>query len=203
MHLNLLRNEELLSHQREELLSMKEVRRKVAEYQKKNQINQIPRLNAMELRHIQVSLNSAETLNEKARSTITSAKKECRRIWDSANTLIKELDLPQLEVMETILPDDSWVGVMEEAQQQRRESIRGIKELKWKDVQSTLVDEARFQALIESWRAKVEISLQKRVVKGLCQSKYALENYKSENLLPLTHVHDQWESLLDQPERSQ
>jgi len=203
MHLNLLRNEELLSHQREELLSMKEVRRKVAEYQKKNQINQIPRLDAMDLRHIQVSLNSAETLNEKARSTITSAKKECRRIWDSASTLIKELDLPQLEVMETILPDDSWVGVMEAAQQKRRESIREIKELKWKDVQSTLVDEARFQALIESWRIKVEISLQKRVMKGLCQSKYALENYKSENLLPLTNAHDQWESLLDQPERSQ
>ena len=80
MHLNLLRNEELLSLQGEEINIMKGVRRKVTEYQRKNQIDQIQRLDAMELKHIQVSLNSAETLNEKAWSTITSAKKECRRI---------------------------------------------------------------------------------------------------------------------------
>ena len=157
----------------------------------------------MELKHIQVSLNSAETLNEKACSTITTAKKECRRIWDSASMLIKELGLPQLELTETILPDDSWVEAMEAVQQEKRESIREIKELKWEDVKTTLVDEARFQSLIESWRIRVEISLQKKVMKGICQSKYALENYKSENLLPLTAAHDQWEALLEQPEHSQ
>ena len=157
----------------------------------------------MELKHIQVSLNSAEILNEKACSTITSAKKECRRICDSARTLIKELGLPQLELSETILPDDSWVGAMEAAQQEQRESIRKIRELKWEDIKTTLVDEARLQSLMESWRIRVEISLQKKVMKGICQAKYALENYKSESLLPLTNALDQWESLLDQPEHSQ
>lgn len=117
--------------------------------------------------------------------------------------MIKELGLPQLELTETILPDDSWVGAMEAAQQEKRESIRVIKELKWEDVKTTLVDEARFQSLIESWRIRVDISLQKKVMKGICQAKYALENYKSENLLPLIDAHDQWESLLDQPEHSQ
>ena len=182
---------------------MKGVRRKVAEYQRENQIDQIPRLDAMELKHIQISLNSAETLNDNACNTITSAKKECRRIWDSASTLVKELGLPQLELTETILPDDSWVGAMEAAQQEKRESIREMTELNWENVKTTLVDEAHFQSLMESWRIKVEISLQKKVMKGICQAKYALESFKSENLLRLTSAHDQWEYLLDQPEHSQ
>ena len=65
------------------------------------------------------------------------------------------------------------------------------------------IDETRLQAQIESWRAKTEISLQKKVMKGVFQSNYALENYKSENLLPLTDAHDQWETFLDQPDHAQ
>ena len=40
-------------------------------------------------------------------------------------------------------------------------------------------------------------------MKGVCQSNYVLENYKSENLLPLTDAHDQWEVFLDQLDRAQ
>ena len=182
---------------------MKEIRKKVIEYQKQNQTDQIQQFSVMELKRIQVDLNSGEVLNDEACGIITSAKKESRRIWDSVSTLIKEAGLPQLEMMETILPENSWVATMEATQQAKRENIRQIKELRWEDVKSTLVDETRLQAQIESWRTRTEISLQKKVMKGVCQYNYALENYKSENLLPLTDAHDQWEAFLDQIDHTQ
>ena len=63
MHQDLLRNEELLNQQKEELHSMKEIRRKLSEYQKQNQSDQIPRFSAMELKRLQVTINSGENLN--------------------------------------------------------------------------------------------------------------------------------------------
>ena len=102
---------------------MKEIRKKVIEYQKQNQMDQNQQFSAMELNRIQVYLNSGEVMNEEACGIITSAKKECRRIWDSASTLIKEAGLPQLEMMETILAKNSWVEAMEATQQAKRENI--------------------------------------------------------------------------------
>lgn len=176
---------------------------KLIDFQKQHQTDQIRQFSAMELKRIQVNLNSREVLNEEACSIVASAKKECRRIWDSANTLIKEAGMPQLEMMETILAENSWVEATEVAQQAKRDSIRRIKDLRWEDVKSTLLDETRLQAQIDSWHTKTEISLLKMVMKGVCQSNYALENYKSKNLLPLTDAHDQWEIFLDQPNHAQ
>ena len=119
------------------------------------------------------------------------------------NTLIEEAGLPRIGRWETTLSESSWVEAMRAAQQARRDGILQMKELRWEDVKLTLVDENRLQAQIESWCAATEINLQKKVMKGVCRSSYALERFKSESLLPLTDAHDQWEAFLDQPDREQ
>ena len=130
-------------------------------------------------------------------------RKECRRIWNSANTLIEEAGLPQIGKWETTLSESSWMEAMRAAQQARRDAILQMKDLRWQDVKLTLVDENRLQARIESWCTATETSLQKKVMKGVCQSNYALERFKSEILSPLTDAYNQWEAFLDQPDHEQ
>ena len=116
LHLDLLRNEELLSQQKEELRSMKEIRKKVAEYQRRNQIDQIPQFSAMKLKSIQIDLSAGEDLNAEACGVISNAKKECRRIWNSANAMIEEAGLPRIGRWEMTLTESSWLETMREAQ---------------------------------------------------------------------------------------
>lgn len=157
----------------------------------------------MELKHFQATLNFGENLSEEAGGIIADAKKECRRIWESVCALIEETRLPQIERLETILSESSWVEAMEGAQQAKRENIQQIKYLRWEDVKSILVDETCLQTRIESWSTRAEISLQKKIMKGVCHSNYTFENYKAESLAPLTDAHDQWEVFFDQLDRTQ
>jgi len=198
LYLDLLRNEESLSRQKEELQMMKGIRKKVAEYQKQHQTNQIPQFSAMRLRRIQTDLSSEEDLNSEAGEVISSAKKECHRIRNSADVLIEKTKLPRMDRWEATLSEGPWIEKMREEQQARRNEILQMKELKWEDVKLTLVDENHTQAQIESWCTATEEKLQKKVMKGVCRANYALEQFKAENLLSLTDAHDQWEAFLEQ-----
>ena len=76
---------------------MKGIRKKVVEYQKQHQTDQVPQFSAMRLKRIQIDLSSGEDLNAEACGVISSAKKECRRIWNSVDALIEEARLPRIE----------------------------------------------------------------------------------------------------------
>ena len=104
---------------------------------------------------------------------------------------------------EATLSESAWIEKMRSAQQARRNEILQIKELKWEDVKLTLVDENYTQVQIESWCVETEVKLQKKVMKGVCRSNYALERFKAESLLSLTDAHDQWEAFLEQPGHGQ
>jgi len=93
MHQELLRNEELLDQQTEELHTLQEARRKITEYQKQHQTEQIKHFSLMELKRFQVMLSSGENLTEEAGSIISEARKECHKIWEDARALTEEAGL--------------------------------------------------------------------------------------------------------------
>jgi len=109
MYQNLLPNEEKLNLQKEELRTMREVRRKVSEYQKQTQADHIKRFNLMELKRFQVILNSGENLMEEDESINLEGKKECDKIWESTGTLMDEVRLPRIEKLRTSSYEDSWM----------------------------------------------------------------------------------------------
>ena len=47
------------------------------------------------------------------------------------------------------------------------------------------------------------MSVQKRIMKNVCQSNLTLEGQKAETLVPLMEVYDQWESFFDQRDNIQ
>ena len=87
---------------------------------------------------------------------------------------------------------------MENEHQVKGESIQQLKEIRWNDIKTLLVDGTRSQILIETWTAGAEVSIRKKVMKGVCQLNLMLEGYKPESLVPSIEVHDQWESFFDQ-----
>jgi len=201
MYQDLLRNEELLNQQTEELRTMKEARRKITEYQKQHQAEQIKQFSLMELKRFQVMLSSGENLIEEAENTISDARKECHKIWEAARALTEEARLTRIEGLETTPPKNSWIEATDAAHRAKEQNLRQVKDLRWEHVKA-LVDETRLQTQIESWCTGAEISLQKKIMKGVCQSNHALENHKAESLLPLTEVHDQWEAFFDQKDHT-
>ena len=124
---------------------MKEVRRKVSEYQKQTQADHIKQFNLMELKRFQVILGSGENLIEEARNIISEAKKECDKIWESAGSLMDDVRLPQIGELRTSSSDDSWMEVVEARHREKKEALQCIKELRWEDLKSLLIDEVRFQ----------------------------------------------------------
>lgn len=104
MHQELLRNEELLDQQTEELHTLKEAQRKIVEYPKQHQIAKIKYFSLMELKHFQVMLSFGENLIEEAGSIISDVRKECHKIWEAARVLTEEARLTQIEGFETTPP---------------------------------------------------------------------------------------------------
>ena len=47
------------------------------------------------------------------------------------------------------------------------------------------------------------MSVQKKIMKSVCQTNLALEGYRAESLAPLIEAHDQWESFFDQRDSTQ
>ena len=156
----------------------------------------------MELKRFQVTLNSGENLLEEAGGTISDARKECHKIWEAARALTEEVGLNRIEGLETTPPKDSWTEASEAAHRAKEENLRQVKDLGWEHVKA-LVDETRMQTRIESWITRAEISLRKKIMKGVCQSTHALEGYRAKSLVPLTEVHDQWEAFFDQQDQAQ
>lgn len=195
MHQDLLRNEEMLNQQKEELCTMKEVRRKVSKYQKQKQADQIKRFSLMELKRFQVILSSRENLVDEGGGIISDAKKECNRIWELESALIEEAGLPQIEKLKTISSENSWMEAIEATHRAKRENMQQIKYLRWENIKTMLVDKTCLQTRIESWSARAEISVRKKIMKSVCQSNLTLEGYKAEILVPLTEAHDQWEAF--------
>jgi len=187
---NLMHNEEKLNLQKEELRAMREVRRKVSEYQKQAQADHIKRFNLMELKRFQVILSSGENLMEEAGSIISEAKKECDKIWESAGSLMDDVRLPRIETLRTSSSDDSWIEAVEARYREKKEALQRVKELRWEDIKVLLIDEVRSQTRIEMWTTGVEMSIQKRVMKSVCQSNLTLEGYRPESLVPLIEAHD-------------
>ena len=134
MHQNLLLNERVLNQHKEELHTMREVRRKVSEYQKQTQEDQIKRFSLMELKRFQLILSSGENLMEEAGSIITEAKKECDRMWESADTLMNEAGLPKIEKSKTISSEDSWMETVEAGHRKKKDTLQLLKELRWEDI---------------------------------------------------------------------
>jgi len=203
MHQNLSLNEKVLNQQKEELHTMMEVRRKVSEYQKQKKADQVKRFSLMELKRFQVILNSGENLMEEAGGIILDAKKECDRIWESASTLMEEEGLPRMEKSKTISPKDARMEMVETTHRVKRETLQHLKELRWEDIKSLLVDEIRSQTQIEAWIAGAEVNMWKRIMKSVCQSNLMLEGYKVESLVPLMEAHDQWETFFNQRDNTQ
>ena len=90
MYQNLLLDEKVLTHHKEELHSMIEISRRVSEYQKQKAADQVKCFSLIELKRFQVMLNSGESLMEEAQGIIANAKKECDRIWESSCAIIAE-----------------------------------------------------------------------------------------------------------------
>lgn len=149
---------------------MKEVRRKVSEYQRHNQADQIKHFSLMDLKRFQAILSSGENLVEEEEGIISGEKKECHKIWESASALLKEAGMPQIGRWESIPTKSSWIEAMETTHQEKKESLRQVKDLRWENFKSILVDETRLQTKIESWSSGAEVSMRKKIMKGVCQS---------------------------------
>lgn len=140
---------------------------------------------------------------EEAGSIISKAKKECDKIWESTGTPMDEAGLPRIEKLKTSSFEDSWMETVEAGHREKNETLQRLKELRWEDINFFLVDEVHSQNQIETWTVGVEVSVQKRIMKNVCQSNLTLEGYRAESLVPLMEVHDQWESFFGQRDNIQ
>lgn len=127
MHQNLLLNEKMLNQQREELLSIAEIWRKVSEYQKQRKADQVKRFSFMELKRFQVILNSGENLMDEAQGIISEAKRDCDRIWESSYVVMSETGLPRIQKSEVIMPSDSKLETMEKEHQDKEMFVQQLK----------------------------------------------------------------------------
>jgi len=158
MHQELLRNEELLDQQTEELRTLKEARRRVTVYQKQHQTEQIKHFSAMELKRFQVMISSGESLIEEAGNIISEVRKEGHKLWEAARALTEEVGPTLIEGLETNSPKDSWIKATEIVHRAIEEDLRQVKDLRWEHVKA-LVDETPMQTRIESWTIRAEEGL--------------------------------------------
>ena len=78
-----------------------------------------------------------------------------------------------------------------------------MKEVRWNDIKTFLVDKIYSQTLIDTWTMSMEVNLRKRVMKNVFQANLKLEGYRLESLIPLIEVHDQWQGFFDQRKNPQ
>lgn len=88
--------------------------------------------------------------------------------------------------------------MIETEHREKNETLQHLKELRWEDIKLLLVNEIFSQTQIETQTAGVEVNIQKRIMKSVCQSNLMLEGYREESLVPLMEAHDQWETFFDQ-----